>query len=185
MGLLRRGYGVGVACAALLLLAVPQGRAIVHHAMRAVGLERPVRQLHTGDELGSLKLFTLDGAPVTLVNTGRPQIINVFATWCTECKAETPDLARVADTLRSSGVQLIGIDQSENATTVTQFAEANGLHYPIYVDGDGSVTHSILGARYIPTTIVIDRHGVIRFEHIGPLTRDDFSSLARAVRNAG
>ncbi|HEV7180594.1 MAG TPA: TlpA disulfide reductase family protein [Candidatus Baltobacteraceae bacterium] len=182
---IRVRFALATALIMVALVAIPQARAMTHHLLRAVGVERAQRQLRTGDALVPLKLYSLNGDRVAVSNDGRPQIINVFATWCTECKAETPALAQAAAALRSSGVQLIGIDQAESEPVVTQFAQSNGLRYPIYLDRDGSVTHAILGARFIPTTIVVDKRGIIRFEHIGPLTRADFAALAEAVRNAG
>ncbi|HEY8313042.1 MAG TPA: TlpA disulfide reductase family protein [Candidatus Baltobacteraceae bacterium] len=181
-----RFVAAGVAAVCLIaVLAVPQVRAWGHRALRMVGLEQTQRPLHVGDRLTSLKLTGLDGKTTWLSNQGHPQIINVFATWCTECKAETPALARVASTLKSKGVQLIGIDQAETGTVVEQFAQSNGLRYPIYLDAGGGVTHTVLGARFIPTTIVVNGAGLIIFEHIGALTEADFRKIASAVRNAG
>ncbi|MGZ3497428.1 MAG: TlpA family protein disulfide reductase [Vulcanimicrobiaceae bacterium] len=185
MGNLWTRFAAAAALLTLALIAIPQTRVVGYRALRAAGIERGPRTLQTGDQLTELNLSSLNGTPVTVANTGRPQIINVFATWCTPCKAETPGLARAAATLRSSGVELIGIDQSESGPIVAHFARENDLQYPIFVDGDGSVTHKILGARFIPTTIVVDRHGVIRFEHAGPLSQADFAALAAAVRSAG
>lgn len=182
---LRTRFAVAVALIVLAFMAIPQTRHVASAVLRAAGIERGPHALQTGDQLTALNLSSLNGTPVTLANTGRPQIINVFATWCTPCKAETPGLARAAASLRASGVELIGIDQSESGPVVARFAHENDLQYPIYVDADGSVTHRVLGARFIPTTIVVDRHGVIRFEHSGPLSQADFSALAAAVRSAG
>ena len=185
MGNLWTRFAAAAALIVLACVAIPQTRVVAYRVLHAVGISRGPRTLQTGDQLTQLKLTSLAGTPVTLANTGHPQIINVFATWCTPCKAETPGLARAAATMRASGVELVGIDQSEPGAVVERFVRENDLRYPIYVDGDGSVTHKVLGARFIPTTIVVDRHGIIRFEHSGPLSQGDFSALATAVRNAG
>jgi thiol-disulfide isomerase/thioredoxin len=107
--------------------------------------------------------YTLRPAP-------RPTVINVFATWCTPCREETPGFAAAAARLRARGIDVVAIDQEESPAAVWQFAKAFELSYPVYIDTTG-VTHDLLGARVIPTTILVNRAGVIVWEHAGPLTQ--------------
>lgn len=79
--------------------------------------------------------------------------------------------------LRARGIDVVGIDQQENAPAVSLFAQHFAVPYPLYIDSTG-VTHDLLGARMIPTTMFIDARGVIRWEHAGPLSRDDFLRAA-------
>ena len=157
--------GVALVVAAAVLLAV-------HHA------RDHVRLLHPGDRLAGIRVASLNGMPVALGRTGHTRIINIFATWCTECIAEMPDLAAAARKLQQRGVDVIGIDQEESSSKVEQFAQQYGLSYPLYIDNDG-ITHAALGARYIPTTIVVAADGTILSEHIGPLSESDFLRLAQ------
>lgn len=181
-----RGWNPGWIAAAVLVAIVvfAGGRPLLHQVARAFGLSH-THQLGTGDRLAGLELTSLQGTALTLPTAGgRPRIINVFATWCTECRAEMADLKAAVPAILSSGVSFVGIDQQESGPQVQTFAHEYGLHYPLYVDSSG-ITHSLLGARYIPTTLAIDAHGIIRAVHAGPLTTEEFKQLARLARNAG
>ena len=154
----------GAALAALALLAVRHHYAHPH-------------TLHTGDRLVPIALLSLDGSRTSLAASGRPQVINVFATWCPPCRAEMPAFAKSALKWKARGIDVVGIDQQESAAAVWKFAQLFALPYPVFIDA-GNVTHDILGARMIPTTIFVDGSGVIRWERSGPLDGADLKSLA-------
>ena len=131
-----------------------------------------------GDRLAALPLRTLASAPMTLSpDPGHPLIVNVFASWCPPCRAETPVFADAAPALRAAGIRIVGIDRDESPAQVRRFAQHYGISYPIYIDAS-NVTHDLLGVRMIPTTIVIDARGVIRAEHAGPIGRGSLLAMA-------
>ena len=163
------------AAAALLALA-PGVRFWQHY--------HPRPPLHAGDSMRPIRLSSLNGSPFTLVASGRPTIINIFATWCEPCRGEAQDVADAARLLAKRGVDVIGIDQQESGAQVTRFIDEFALPYPIYIDTTG-VTHRIFGARFIPTTISIDAAGRIEAIHPGPLTRSELMSIAKMTGGAG
>ena len=165
------------AFAAALLLAVAAVALVEHHYSHP-------RMLRTGDRLTPLSLSGLDGRPVTFAPAGRPELINVFATWCPPCREETPQLAAAAKTFLARGVTVVGIDQQEGAAQVAAFARQFSLPYPVYIDA-GGITHWVLGARVIPETVFVDGNGTIRWIHEGPLSSSDLQSIARALKSAG
>jgi thiol-disulfide isomerase/thioredoxin len=134
------------------------------------------RTLHTGDRLHPLRVASLYGAPYTIAPQGRPMVINVFATWCGPCRAEAPGIAQAASRLRALGIDVVGIDQQESVAQVQAFARDFSVRYPLYVDATG-ITHSVLGARFIPTTVYVDAHGIIRWEHAGPISAKTLLAL--------
>lgn len=95
-----------------------------------------------------------------------------------------PDLALAAERLRERGVEVIGIDQSESGPAVARFVKEFGVRFPVYIDTTG-ITHRVLGARFIPTTIYVDRDGRIRWIRPGPLTAREFTTFARIAEDAG
>lgn len=164
----------------LVVVLVAGGRPLLSRIARTVGITHS-RQLGQGDKLVALRLSSLNGSPVTLPGSdGKPKIVNVFATWCTPCNEEIPGLKAAMPGVRARGVEFVGIDQQENGAQVEAFARRYGLHYPMFIDSSG-VSHFVLGARYIPTTLAIDARGVIRAVRVGPLSKDQFESLARSV----
>jgi thiol-disulfide isomerase/thioredoxin len=158
------------------------GIAVVALALVAIGVGRHHRHvLHPGDRLIPIQLSSISGAPQTFSASHRPTIINVFATWCTPCREETPGFAHAAGALRARGFDIVAIDQQEPAAAVSAFAREFALPYPVYIDTTG-VTHSVLGARIIPMTILVNRDGVIVWEHAGPL---DPADLQAAISQTG
>jgi thiol-disulfide isomerase/thioredoxin len=135
------------------------------------------RMIQTGDRLVPFRVSSLYGDAHTVTATGRPQLINVFATWCPPCRAETPLLTAAARDLQKRGVEIVAIDQQESASQVARFAQEFHLPYPVYID-DSGVTHQLLGARIIPMTIYVDSSGLITWEHAGPLDVDDLRAVA-------
>lgn len=152
-----RWWLAGIALAALVLGAARLERHFHHHV------------LHTGDRLLPITVSSLYGSPYTYTPAQRPTVINVFATWCIPCREETPGFAATAKQLHDRGIDIVAIDQEESADAVSRFAKEFALPYPVYIDTSG-VTHDLLGARVIPTTILVDPQGVIVWEHAGPLT---------------
>jgi thiol-disulfide isomerase/thioredoxin len=134
--------------------------------------------LATGQPFPAMRFSALDGSSTTLVPApGRVTFVNVFATWCPPCKAETPDLVAFASRASSKGVDVIGIDQEETAAQVQAFRDRYHIGYPIVID-TGRETKDILGARIIPRTIVVDGKGIVRAVVSGPMTADQMSRLA-------
>ena len=158
-----RRWLAGAACAALV------AGVAWHHGMRPVVLK-------TGDHLQALPVSSLSGERVDARTNGQAQIINIFASWCPPCRAEAPRIVALAKTAQTLGIAVIGVDQQEPASAVRSFASAFDIPYPLYVDRT-NITHDRLGARVIPTTILVDASGVIRWERSGPLTDADMQSL--------
>jgi thiol-disulfide isomerase/thioredoxin len=169
-----RVRGGTLVIAALLFIAFA---ALAHH-FRPIARPRP---LQSGEPIGRLSFTTLDGSTVALApRAGHALLVNVFATWCPPCRSETPALADVAPRLERAGVDVVGVDQAESSSQVERFADEYGLRYPLYIDGTNA-TKATLDARVIPTTVLIDRHGVVRAIHVGPLDSSEFLALTASV----
>lgn len=158
------------------------GVALVVLLVLALRYERHVHRqlLRPGDAFTPISVATLSGSQATLKASGRPTLINVFATWCGPCRQETPAFSALAKRLQQRGVLVVGIDQEEGANEVAAFAREFAIGYPLYIDRT-NVTHDVLGARMIPNTIYVDAGGIIRWQHAGPLTAQDFAQLAQTA----
>lgn len=101
---------------------------------------------------------------------GKPVILNFWASWCDPCNAEAPFLQKTwASRLQQQGAVLIGIDGQEQASAAQAFLHKYNIDYPNVQDTlDGSV-----GIRYgvagFPTTIFIDRNGIVVAKSIAAL----------------
>lgn len=121
-------------------------------------------------------LATPQGETITLTDyvnrfgeSGQPVILNYWASWCGPCRIETPELQSASLKFKNQ-VAILGINQGESAETVSEFALSYGLSYPLLVDEDNTVNRDY-GINSLPTTIFIDRQGVVREVFIGILNR--------------
>lgn len=102
-------------------------------------------------------------------DAGQPVILNYWASWCGPCRIETPELQNASLKFKNQ-VAILGVNQGESAQTVTEFGLSFGLTYPLLVDQDNSVNRTY-GVNSLPTTIFIDRQGVVREVFIGILNQ--------------
>jgi len=100
---------------------------------------------------------------------GRVWILNVWASWCPPCLVEHPVVTRVA----AAGIApVIGLNYKDAREEALPWLERNGNPYQLIVfdrDGRIGIDYGVYG---VPETYVIDRQGVIRFKHIGPLSAE-------------
>lgn len=122
---------------------------------------------------------TLDGETVTLESLrGRVVLLNLWATWCTPCRLETPYLQEIFEEHRDRGFEIVGIsmDTGDAADDVAMFVEEFGVTYSILHDPQmrGMELYQVLG---LPATFLIDREGVLRWMRYGPIPEGDADFL--------
>jgi thiol-disulfide isomerase/thioredoxin len=175
----RGGAVVATLLVLAALVAFPALRSHVRNVAYRLGVLSPPRAFSTGQPLGTLELTSLDGSTQSVrAQPGRRLLINVFATWCVPCRAETPFLISVAPRLRSQGIDVVGVDQAETPASVARFVESFGVAYPTYVDPNRWSPLS-LDARVIPTTILVGPDNVVRAIHVGPLDPGELIAMTR------
>lgn len=177
-----RARGAALVAALLVLIALalsPALRSNVRHVAYRLGVLSPPHAIGTGQSLGTLQLTALDGATEGVrAQPGRRLLINIFATWCLPCQAETPFLASVAPRLRREGIDIVGVDQAEPPQSVARFVQSFGVAYPTYVDPNRWSPLS-LDARVIPTTILVGSDNVVKTIHVGPLDKSELLAITR------
>ena len=100
---------------------------------------------------------------------GKVWIMNVWASWCPPCLVEHPVVTRIA---RSGLAPVVGLNYKDTRDEALPWLKRNGDPYQLIVfDANGriGIDYGVYG---VPETYVIDRKGVIRYKHIGPLTAD-------------
>ena len=106
---------------------------------------------------------------------GRPVIVNFWATWCSTCRAETPDLIELYERHLEDGLVLLGVNLRENEDAVQSFIDDFGIPYPVVLDRSGEVasTWRIGGPNQgVPSTYFIDADGIVRKVVFGFVTED-------------
>ncbi|HBJ73441.1 MAG TPA: hypothetical protein DDY88_07010 [Actinobacteria bacterium] len=131
-------------------------------------------------------LPTLDGTSFTLSkHLGEVVVLNVWASWCAPCRAEAPELQQVWDQEKSKGVQFVGLDTRDSATSADAFVKRFGLTYPQAIDTDGQVQllfRDTLPAQAIPSTLVVDADGKVAARFLGATTAAALRSVIDDVR---
>ena len=132
----------------------------------------------------ALSGLTLSGSHFALDSVrGEVVVVNVWASWCGPCRAESPDLARAAAQLAGQPVRFIGIDETDNSAQAAAFVAATGANYPNLVDGHGSLLGQlhVLPQAAIPSTVILDRRGRIADRVIGAVTQAEVQKLVAVL----
>ena len=143
-------------------------------ALLARGLNRDALAETTSPLVGkpapALDLERLDGEAQAL--QGQVWVLNVFASWCAPCRAELPVLGQLAE---QGSVRIVGLDYRDTPELGLAFLKRHGNPYALtWLDpqGKGSLAWGITG---VPETFVIDKRGIVRLRHTGPVTVEDLN----------
>jgi cytochrome c biogenesis protein CcmG, thiol:disulfide interchange protein DsbE len=112
--------------------------------------------------------------------TGKPRLLNVFASWCVPCIAEAPQLMK----LKEAGVEIYAIAIRDTPTAVGAFLSRNGDPYTRIGSDPQSAVQIGIGSSGVPETFVIDGQGRIAAQHIGDIRDDDVPKLLQALEDA-
>ena len=132
--------------------------------------QEPAASLAGGQELTEAPIAGYIAPQFTLTSTvgeeialadylGQPVVLNFWATWCPPCRAEMPHF-QAASVKYNGQAMILGVDQGEPASIVSDFGSALNISYPLLVDQDNSVNRSY-GVSALPTTVLIDSKGVV------------------------
>lgn len=100
---------------------------------------------------------------------GKVWLLNVWASWCVSCREEHPLLVEFA---KRGQVPIVGLDYKDQPADARRWLEKLGDPYALSVsDADGRVGIDY-GVYGVPETYLIDRQGIIRMKHTGPVTAE-------------
>lgn len=112
--------------------------------------------------------------------TGKPRLLNLFASWCVPCVGEAPVLAE----LHRRGVEIDGIAVRDTPGAVGAFLRRYGNPYGRIGSDPTSRVQLSLGSAGVPETFVIDGKGVMRLQHVGPIDENDIPEILAALEKA-
>ena len=171
-----------------LILWVPLIGFLIFLAVFARGLQQPQEKVVPSALIGQpMPDFTLaaalpgrPGLTGADLRQGQPRLINIFASWCVPCRAEAPQL----EDLRRRGIPVDGIAVRDRPQDLVQFLATYGDPFrSIGADVDRRVQLN-LGSAGVPETFIVDGRGIIRHQHIGPITTDDIPAIISAFEAA-
>jgi len=104
---------------------------------------------------------------------GKVWLFNVWASWCVACRDEHPLLIGLS---RKNLVDIVGLNYKDTVADASQWLHRFGNPYSVIaVDESGNVGIDY-GVYGVPETFIIDKKGLIRMKHIGPLTAQDMEN---------
>ena len=119
---------------------------------------------------------SLDSGKVSLSDhEGNVVLVNLWATWCSPCRAEIPDLEAAYQQYQDDGFVILGVNVEEPKETVAPFVEEFGMSYPVLLDKSGELM-KIYRAQGLPMSFIVDADGVIQVRHMGYLTGEQLDS---------
>ncbi len=118
-------------------------------------------------------LKEINGSKLTLDSLrGKIVILNFWASWCNECKAEKRSIQSYLNkNNKSDDLVFITVLYRDNPEKVKEMIKKEGFTFPVLVD-DGEVS-KIYGIKGVPETFLIDKNGILRHKIIGPIQWDD------------
>ncbi|MDD5269006.1 MAG: DsbE family thiol:disulfide interchange protein [Methylococcales bacterium] len=105
---------------------------------------------------------------------GQVWLFNVWASWCVSCRAEHPVLNQLA---KQSAIVIVGLNYKDEANDANNWLETLGNPYDVSImdqDGRIGIDYGVYG---VPETFVIDKKGLIRYKHTGPVSDDDVQKI--------
>jgi len=134
-----------------------------------------------GSGLPAVTLPCLGGGPAVPLDaagTGRPMVVNVWATWCSPCVREVPSFVDLAGD--SAGrLDVLGVLTEDDARNGLEFARQFGMHYPSVLDDDETVMRAFSPGP--PVTLFLDAGGRVRHVQRGEIK--DAQTLRALVRD--
>ncbi|WP_016909182.1 TlpA family protein disulfide reductase [Streptomyces xiaopingdaonensis] len=130
---------------------------------------------------------SLDGEHLKLSDhRGKVVVLNVWGSWCSPCRAEAPNLAKVAKESDPKDVQFLGINTRDPDKAQAKAFERNfGVEYPSYYDPDSKLIlkfpKNSLSPQAIPSTLVLDREGRIAARALKELSEKELQDALKPV----
>lgn len=157
--------------------------ALVLAACRSGGEQGAI--VAVGAPVPAYSTTTLAGDSASLASLrGKVVLLNIWATWCHPCREEIPVLQKLHETHAARGLELVGVsvDVGGAEAEIRSFAKDFRMTYPIWLDPAERVS-SLFMAVGVPATYLVDRDGVLRWRHVGPVKEGD-PALAKALEAA-
>jgi len=109
---------------------------------------------------------------------GQVTLLNVWASWCVSCRYEHPVLMTMA---QQDNVRIVGYDYKDTRDAALQWLKQRGDPYSMVLFDKQGKAAIDLGVYGVPETYVLDRHGIIRYKRIGPITPEFLDQTLRPI----
>lgn len=147
----------------------------------------PDTTVHSKLEGKPIPVFMLDAALPTKptlsssdLATGKPRLVNIFASWCIPCIGEV----KVLQQLQRAGVAIDGIAIRDRPDDIAAFLARNGDPYERIGSDPRSQVQIAFGSSGVPESFIVDGRGIVRYQHIGPIEQSDMPMIMSRLEQA-
>lgn len=165
----------------LCLLAILPGCTAKESPDQAKSQEKSTQVVSVGNPAPPFTLQDLSGRTVGLDEyKGKVVMLEFFTSWCLPCQMVAQDIEALYKKLRGKGFVVIGISLKDgfNKDNLRDYIAKYGITYPVLIDDDRISKQ--YGVITMPTTVIIDKEGVVRARHLG-IVRDHAAMLSREI----
>lgn len=141
-------------------------------AIRPGALDRPMPEFSLAPMAGTEAGFASTDLQ------GRVVLINVFAAWCSSCRAEHPKLLELA---QSGEVPIYGVNWKDAKGAGKLFLSRSGDPYVGTGDDSMGMLGEQLNVTGVPETYVVDAQGRLRYRHLGPITDQIWADILQPL----
>lgn len=127
----------------------------------------PLQAKNANGPAPDFTLKTLDGRNMKLSElAGNVVMINFWASWCAPCRVEMPKLNDLYNKYKDLGFVLLGVNVEQQEQPPRNFLKKRPVDFPILLDkgNDVSKQYHVIA---MPTTVLVDRSGNMRYVHQG------------------
>ncbi len=112
-------------------------------------------------------LKTLEGSNLRLEeHRGEVLLINFWASWCGPCRQEMPILDRLHERYEDTGFAVWGVNVEGEEAPAQKLVDKTKVTFPVLID-EGQAVSELYDLEAMPSTVVVDRDGVVRYIHRG------------------
>jgi peroxiredoxin len=132
------------------------------------------------EQAPSVNYVLLDGAKASSSQwAGKVMLVNFWATSCTTCVHEMPQMVATFDKYKNKGLGAVAVAMSYDPPAyVANFAESRKLPFDVAIDNTGAVAQAFGKVQLTPTTFLIDKQGRIVKRYVG---EPDFTELHQQI----
>lgn len=123
----------------------------------------------------------LDGGETRIGSSGRPTVLNLWATWCLPCRRELPMMAKLA--AGTDDVDFVFANQGEPAAKVADYLKSEGLELPQAVLDPQLLLSGHYSAVGLPATLFLAADGTLVGSHLGEISREVLTEKIQELKS--
>jgi peroxiredoxin len=119
-------------------------------------------EVKTGQPAPDFEAQTLAHQPLKLSSLrGKVVLLDFWASWCEPCKKELPLLSKIAPRLKARGIEIVAVNIDDDLGHAQSFVQEKGIRLTVVADAGKKIVGRWEPPK-MPSSFVIDRHGVVR-----------------------